>query len=117
MIADCRLENNDMFQSHLSHLFSLHHLLVKVVGEHALWVELPRALGAHENAVFAHQTSSADGHKRNPVTACALVKVEVSTLHLGAHRDGPTGRVAVHTIFLEELILRENHICHTVLTM
>lgn len=95
LIADCR---HDMFQSHLSHLFSLHHLFVEVVGEHALWVELPGALSAHENAVFAHQTSSADGHQRDPVTACALIKIEVSTLHLGAHRDSPAGRVAVHTI-------------------
>lgn len=76
----------------ISHLFSLHHLLVEEVGERALWIELPGALGAHEHAVLTHQPPSADGDQRNAVAAHPLVQVKVSALHLSAHRDGPGGR-------------------------
>lgn len=72
-----------------THLFSLHHLLIEVVGESALWVELSGSLGAHEHTVLTHQTSSADGDQRDAVAAHPLVQVEVSALHLRAHRDRP----------------------------
>lgn len=73
----------------LTHLFSLHHLLVEEVRERALRIELPGPLGAHERAVLADQTSSADGYQRNAVAAHPLVQVEVSALHLSADRDRP----------------------------
>lgn len=71
------------------HLFPLHHLLVEEVREGALWIELPRALSTHEHTVLTHQTSSADGDQWNAVAAQPLVQVEVSALHLSAHRDRP----------------------------
>lgn len=71
------------------HLFSLHHLLVEEVREGALWVELSGPLSTHEHTVLTHQTSSADGDQGNTVAAQPLVQVEVSALHLSAHRDRP----------------------------
>lgn len=78
-----------------THLFSLHHLLVEVVREGALWVELPRALGTHEHTVLTHQTSSADGYQGNTMAAHPLIQVKVSALHLSAHRDRPVDRTAI----------------------
>lgn len=72
-----------------THLFPLHHLLVEVVGESALRVELSGPLGAHEHAVLTHQTPPADGDQRDAVATHPFVQVEVSALHLSAHRDCP----------------------------
>lgn len=73
-----------------THLFSLHHLLIKIVRERALWVELARSLSAHEHTILTHQTPSADGDQRNTMAAHPLVQIEVSALRLSAHRDRPT---------------------------
>lgn len=73
-----------------THLFPLHHLLVEVVGESTLRVELSGPLGAHEHAVLTHQTPPADGDQRDAVATHPFVQVEVSALHLSAHRDCPT---------------------------
>lgn len=81
--------------TYLSHLFSLHHLLVEVVGEHALRVEFSGALSTHEHTVLTHQTSSADGYQRNAMAARTLIQVKVSALHLSAHRDCPADRKAI----------------------
>lgn len=74
------------------YLFSLNHLLVKVIREGSQGAKLSRALGTRENAIFIDQTTTADGDQGYAVTTEAFIQVHVSSLDLVIHRNGPAGR-------------------------
>lgn len=89
------------------HLFSLHHFLIEIVRESALWIELSGPLSTHEHTVLAHQTSSADRDQRDTVTAQPLIEIEVSALHLSAHRDCPAQiRLTPVSLFCTESVIK-----------
>lgn len=80
-----------LLRSPSPYLFSLDQLLVNGVWEGPQGTELAGALGAHEDTILIHDSPPADGNQRHAMTAHVLVQVEVSSLNLGAGRDGPGG--------------------------
>lgn len=75
-----------------SYLFPLNHLLVKIIWEGPQRTELSRTFCTRKYAIFIDQPPTADGDQRDAVDAEAFVQVDISSLDLVVHRDGPEGR-------------------------